>query len=108
MTRRCVVGTVERALAAVFKKSGVPSAHAHRFRHTLATDILTQGGTEQDVADVLGISAAIVRKHYAKWTPARQERIMALLNAVHGHACEPYANRANSNVHNRYAVAPQS
>jgi predicted transcriptional regulator len=62
----------------------VPKAHAHRFRHTLATEILISGGTEQDVADVLGISPAIVRKHYAKWTPARQERITTLLKAVHG------------------------
>lgn len=50
----------------------------------LATEILTRGGTEQDVADVLGISPAIVRKHYAKWTPARQERIVTVLKAVHG------------------------
>ncbi len=85
MSRRCVVGVAERSLAAVFKKSTVPNARAHRFRHTLATEILTKGGTEQDVADVLGISAAIVRKHYAKWTPARQERISNLLQAVHGH-----------------------
>ena len=47
MTRRCVVGIAERTLAAAFKKSGVPSAHAHRFRHTLASEILTRGGTEQ-------------------------------------------------------------
>jgi site-specific recombinase XerD len=84
MTKRCVVGIAERTLAAVFKKSAVPNAHAHRFRHTLATEILTSGGTEQDVADILGISPAIVRKHYAKWTPARQERITTLLKAVHG------------------------
>ena len=58
-------------------------AKAHRFRHTLATDILVKGGTEQDVADVLGISLAIVRKHYAKWTPARQERILTLMKSVH-------------------------
>jgi predicted transcriptional regulator len=50
----------------------------------LATDILVKGGTEQDVADVLGISPAIVRKHYAKWTQARQERITALMQRVHG------------------------
>jgi site-specific recombinase XerD len=84
MSKRCVVGVAERTLAAVFKKSAVPNAHAHRFRHTLATEILTSGGTEQDVADVLGISPAIVRKHYAKWTPQRQERITSLMKAVHG------------------------
>ncbi len=82
-SRRAVVGTAERTLASVFQTSGVAKAKAHRFRHTLATDILVKGGTEQDVADVLGISPAVVRKHYAKWTPARQQRILALMKAVH-------------------------
>jgi integrase/recombinase XerC len=82
-SRRAVVGIAERTLAAVFTKSGVEGAHAHRFRHTLATEILARGGTEQDVADILGISAAVVRKHYAKWSQARQQRITKLLEAVY-------------------------
>jgi len=82
-SRRAVVGIAERTLAAVFKKSEVPRAHAHRFRHTLATEILARGGTEQDVADILGISAAVVRKHYAKWSQARQQRITNLFQAVY-------------------------
>lgn len=81
-SKRAVVGIAERTLAAVFKRSGVAKAHAHRFRHTLATDILAKGGTEQDVADILGISPAIVRKHYAKWSQARQQRITNLMKAV--------------------------
>ena len=83
-SRRSVVGIAERTLGTVFKLSGVQGARAHRFRHTLATDILVKGGTEQDVADVLGVSPAVVRKHYAKWTPARQERILTLMREVHG------------------------
>src|ERR1035437_822158 len=82
-SRRAVVGIAERTLAAVFAKSGVEGAHAHRFRHTLATEILARGGTEQDVADILGISAAVARKHYAKWSQARQQRITKLLEAVY-------------------------
>jgi site-specific recombinase XerD len=78
-SRRAVVGIAERTLAAVFKRSGVAGAHAHRFRHTLATEILARGGTEQDVADILGISAHIVRRHYAKWSAARQQRISTLM-----------------------------
>jgi integrase len=39
-SRRAVVGIAERTLAAVFRKSGVKDAHAHRFRHTLATRLL--------------------------------------------------------------------
>ncbi len=82
-SRRAVVGIAERTLAAVFTKSKVEGAHAHRFRHTLATEILARGGTEQDVADILGISAAVVRKHYAKWSQARQQRITRLFEAVY-------------------------
>jgi integrase len=54
--RRPVVGIAERTLAAVFKKSEVKKAHAHRFRHTLATRLLEQGATFEQVADILGNS----------------------------------------------------
>jgi integrase/recombinase XerD len=80
-SKRAVVGIAERTLAAVFKKSGVPGAHAHRFRHTLATRLLGAGATETEVADILGNSPAIVRKHYGKWSQARQERIDRLMQA---------------------------
>ena len=69
-------------MAAVFKASGVPGAHAHRFRHTLATEVLEPGGTLEQAADILGGSEAIVRKHYAKWSQARQQRITNLMKAV--------------------------
>jgi integrase len=81
-SKRAIIGIADRTLAAVFRKSGVVGAYPHRFRHTLATDILTQGGCIQDVADVLGISAKIAEKHYAKWTRARQHRITTLMSNV--------------------------
>jgi site-specific recombinase XerD len=74
---------VDRCLRAVFKLSGVKKAHAHRFRHTLATELLGGGATFEEVADVLGNSPEIVRKHYGKWSPARQSRIDALMERVH-------------------------
>ena len=58
-------------------------ARPHRFRHTLATEILARGYTEQDVADIRGVSAAVVHKHYAKWSQARQERVERVIQAVH-------------------------
>ena len=79
MSKRAAVGIAERTLAAVFKASGVPKAHAHRFRHTLATRLLGMGASEQEVADILGNSPAIVRKHYAKWSKGRQDRIDHLM-----------------------------
>jgi site-specific recombinase XerD len=81
-SRRAVVGIAERTLAAVFKASGVKGAHAHRFRHTLATEILATGGTDQDAADVLGISPNIVRRHYSKWSIGRQNRIDTIMGAL--------------------------
>lgn len=55
----------------------------HR-RHTLATEILVNGGSIEDVANILGESPAIVRKHYAKWSTEYQTRTLALLEKVHG------------------------
>jgi site-specific recombinase XerD len=80
-SRRAVVGIAERTLAAVFKKSGVKHAHAHRYRHTLATRLLEQGATFEQVADILGNSPAVVRKHYGKWSKGRQDNIDRLMMA---------------------------
>lgn len=78
-TTRAVIRDVTRTLARVFAKSGVPGAHAHRFRHTLATEVLEGGGTAEDAATILGNSPTVIRKHYAQWTTMRQERILSLL-----------------------------
>jgi site-specific recombinase XerD len=80
-TRRAVVGIAERTLAAVFKKSGVKDAHAHRYRHTLASRLLEQGATFEQVADILGNSPEVVWKHYAKWAKGRQDNIDRLMMA---------------------------
>jgi len=79
--RRAVVGIAERTLGSVFKKSGVKDAHAHRYRHTLATRLLGDGASFQTVADILGNTEAIVRKHYGKWSKGRQENIDRLMMA---------------------------
>jgi integrase len=80
-SQRAVVGIAERTLSAVFKKSGVKDAHAHRYRHTLATRLLAQGATFEQVADILGNSPAVVRKHYGKWAKGRQDNIDRLMFA---------------------------
>jgi len=89
-SRRQVVTMAHKTLSAVFAKSQVEDARSHRFRHTLATDILAKGGSMQDVADILGISAGIAERHYAKWSLAREERIFRLMQAVHG---QPYESK---------------
>lgn len=82
-SERTMKDIADRSLSTVFKASLVPRAHAHRFRHTLATELLGKGASFEDVADILGNSPEIVRKHYAKWSPARQARIDELMERVH-------------------------
>ena len=77
-TTRAFIRGVTRTLARVFQLSEVEAAHAHRFRHTLATALLEKGWTTEDVSDVLGSTPEIIRKHYAQWTDQRQERISSL------------------------------
>lgn len=74
-TTRAFIRGVTRTLARVFELSEVDGAHAHRFRHTLATALLEKGWTTEDVEIVLGSTPEIIRRHYAQWTIQRQERI---------------------------------
>ena len=77
-----VMDNMQAILRDVYRASCVPGACNHRFRHTRASEILAVGGTMQDVADFLGISARIAEKHYCKWMPERQQRITALMEKL--------------------------
>lgn len=80
---RSLVKGAQRTLSAVFKRARVEGAHAHRFRHTLASEILAKGGTIEDAASILGDTSATIRRHYAKWTPEYQVRQDSILRMVH-------------------------
>jgi len=55
----------------------------HRFRHTFARILLQRPGvTVRDVAELLGNTEQMVRKHYSAWIPERQERLTAVLKAA--------------------------
>lgn len=52
----------------------------HRFRHTFARILLQKPGvTASDVAELLGDTEEMVRKHYGAWVPERQERLTKVL-----------------------------
>jgi site-specific recombinase XerD len=52
----------------------------HRFRHTFARILLQKPGvTVRDVAELLGNTEEMVRKHYGAWVPERQERLTRIL-----------------------------
>jgi site-specific recombinase XerD len=82
-TLRSLVKGAWRTLDAVFKRSGVKRAKPHRFRHTLASELLGKGGTLEVVAAILGDSPATIRRYYAKWTPEYQSRQDALIRQIH-------------------------
>lgn len=69
---RSLVKGAWRTMDAVFKRSGVVGADPHRFRHTLASELLGKDESIEGVAGILGDSAAAVRRYYAKWTPEFQ------------------------------------
>jgi hypothetical protein len=62
----------------------------HRFRHTFARILLQKlGVTVRDVAELLGDTEELVRKHYAAWMPERQERLTKVLKDAFGDKPKP-------------------
>jgi len=51
--------------------------HAHRFRHSLAVELLSKGVSVSEVAAILGNSPRIIEKHYSQWIQARQNSLNA-------------------------------
>ncbi len=80
------IKTVGETLRALFRKSGVADAHSHRFRHTLATEILAKGGTIEAVANILGDAPPTVKHHYSKWSLAWRKTLVETLALVNGPA----------------------
>jgi integrase len=81
---RSLVKGAWRTMSAVFKRSGVVGAHPHRFRHTLASELIAKGGSIEKVAGILGDSPATIRRYYAKWTPEFHTLQDDLIRQVHG------------------------
>lgn len=62
----------------------------HRFRHTFARILLQRPGVEvRDVAELMGDTSEMIRKHYSAWIPERQERLTNVLKAAFGERAKP-------------------
>ena len=68
-----------RRIKILCKAAKVAPDHPHRFRHSLAADLLSKGATVEDVAAVLGNSPAVVMKHYSQWIKSRQDRLDSVI-----------------------------
>ncbi len=68
-----------RRIKALCKACKIVPDHPHRFRHSLAADLLSKGASVEDVAAILGNSPAIVARHYSQWIKSRQERLDSII-----------------------------
>ena len=71
-------------MLALGKRAGVPDAHPHRFRDTLAVDMLTRGANPYDVAKMLGDTIETVEKHYTPFVRELRERVRMILETGTG------------------------
>lgn len=67
--------------------------HPHRMRHTFARVLLERPGiTVLDVAELMGDTEQMVRKHYAAWIPGRQEKLTKILQEAFAETPRPLAD----------------
>jgi integrase/recombinase XerD len=73
---KSAVGDYQPALRTLFNLAKTPRVHAHLFRHTFATELLTAGNTLETVAALLGHgSTKITERSYSHWVKGRQEKL---------------------------------
>jgi integrase len=65
--------------------------HPHKFRHTFVRILLEKGVPVPDVAELIGDSEQILRKHYVAWIPGRQNRLSRILQ-------EAFSDRSRGKV----------
>ena len=75
------VGDWQRTLRRLGAVAGV-HIHAHRWRHTFATTLLSKGVPVSEVAAILGNSPRIIEKHYSQWIQARQTALEAAVKGT--------------------------
>jgi integrase/recombinase XerD len=75
------VGDWQRTFRRLGDIAGV-HIHAHRWRQTFATQLLSKGVAISEVAAILGNSPHIIEKHYSQWISSRQDSLNAAVRAT--------------------------
>jgi len=69
-------GNWRRRLRWLFEKAGIEDGHAHRFRDTIAVELLETGVPTERVSVLLGhTSSRTTERHYSPWVKSRQEQL---------------------------------
>ena len=71
-------------MLALGKRAGVAGAHPHRFRDTLAVDMLSRGASPYDVAKMLGDTIDTVERHYTPFVKELRDRVRNILETGTG------------------------
>jgi integrase len=71
-------------MQALGRRAGVANSHPHRFRDSLAVEMLYRGASPYDVAKVLGDTIDTVEKHYAPFVPELRERVRRIMDSDAG------------------------
>jgi integrase len=73
----------QKIIRRLLDAAGFPNATSHKFRHTLAINMIHHGATFEDVAAALGNSVAVVAKFYShEWNKVRQHKTDAAIQAA--------------------------
>jgi site-specific recombinase XerD len=73
----------QKQIRTLLDKAGFPKATSHKFRHTLAIEMIRHGATFEDVAAALGNSVGVVAKFYShEWEKVRTGKTDAAIKAT--------------------------
>jgi site-specific recombinase XerD len=76
-------GSARRLLRKLSKLASIRTVNPHRFRDTLAIDLLQKGVPIEDVQQILGHNDVnITLRHYGNWVKERQDRLTRSLQKV--------------------------
>jgi integrase len=85
-SKQTLAGNWRRTFRRLCAIAGVRGGHPHRFRDTLAVELLLEGVPMERVSVLLGHSSVkITERHYAPWVQARQAQLESDLQRVWRH-----------------------
>jgi integrase len=77
-------------MKALGRRADVADAHPHRFRDTLAVDMLSRGASPYDAAKLLGDTIETIEKHYTPFVRELRERVRGILESEGGLEGQPF------------------
>jgi integrase len=76
-------------IKAMGERAGVTRVDPHRFRDTLAVDMLLKGASPSEVAKTLGDTISVVKEHYAPYVKELPERTRRIIESPMGSRNQP-------------------